>query len=544
VADDGNFADTLRRRARDRPDAIALIEGARSRRTISFGGLESLTNRYARGLARHGVRAGDRALYLLPPSIDGYAVFYALLRLGTVPVLLDPRMGIRRLLRCIETVGCRVVLGVPAVHLLRILARRPFRAAQLFVTAGHRWLWGGVRLSHCVADEAGSEVTPVDPGQASLLPFTSGSTGPAKGVFYDHAMLCHQVAMMHRVCDWREGMHVVMAYAPFVPYALADGLTVILPDIDFSRPAAASPVRLVEAVTTHRAQCAFASPVVWMHLARYCQRHGVEVSSLERVVTAGAPASIDLHRRLLPRLHRAGRLYTPYGATEAMPITTTHTDELAETWTLCRSGYGTCVGRPLTGVEANTIRVTDDAIPGWSETLRVPADSIGEIVVGGKMVSPAYPDRPDETARTKIHRGDLVYHRTGDLGRVDADGRLWYCGRKSQRIETRDGMLAPDSVENVFNQHSAVFRSAAVGVGPAGDQQLVLCVELEAGTAFSPRIESELMALAVGTPFEGMVTRVLPHRRFPVDARHNSKIRRDELAIWARRHLGRRAGAR
>lgn len=530
VPDDANFATTLSARARAHAGNTALIE---PRARITFGELDALANAYARGFARKGVREGDRVLYLLRPSIAGYAVFYALLRLGAVPVLLDPRMGLRRLLECIATARPRVVVAVPLVHAVRAFARRPFATAEIQITAGHRWFWGGARLSQCRDDGDGTDFGPAAPGDASFLPFTSGSTGPAKGVFYDHAMLRYQVELMHEVCGWREGMRVVMCYAPFVPYALADGLTAILPDIDFSQPAAASPGRVIAAVTAHGAECAFASPIVWMRLARYCERHAIALPTLGRAVTAGAAVPIDLHRRLRPLLHPEGRLYTPYGATEAMPITTTDTDELADTWERTRRGYGTCVGKPLPGAEVRIIRVTDEPIPIWTDELCVAEGALGEIVVGGGVVSPTYPDRPDETARAKIRRDGGVLHRMGDLGRKDAEGRLWFCGRTAHRIETRQGMLPADAVENVLNEHPAVFRTAVVGVGAVGAQTPVACIEMEEGQTFSPRLEAELVALTDGTCFEGAVTRFLPHRGFPVDARHNSKIRRDELAAWA-----------
>lgn len=536
---DANFAATLTARARDQPRATALIEP--DGRRVTFADLESLSLRYAHGLARQGVRHGDRALYMLRPSIDGYAVFYALLRLGAVPVLMDPRMGFRRLIDCITAVRPRVILAVPLVHAVRTFVRRPFAGAEVLITAGHRWFWGGARLDQCRAENGEFTNRATAPGDASFLPFTSGSTGTPKGVFYDHAMLTAQMAVMREVCGWREGMRVVMAYAPFVPYALADGLTAILPDMDFSRPAAADPARIVQAVAEHGADCAFASPIIWSHVARYCERFGISLPTLERAVTAGAPVSANLHRRLRPLIHPDGQLFTPYGATEAMPLTTTGSAELSDTWKLARSGHGTCVGKPLPGVEIRIIRVTDDPLPEWSDALRAPDGAIGEIVAGGPFVSPSYPDRPDEDARAKIRceGGGRLFHRTGDLGRRDAEGRLWFCGRKSDQVETRQGAIPSVPLENILDEHPAVFRSAVVGLGKRGAQRVVACVELEPGHTFSPRLEGELAALTDGTCFERVVTRFLPHRGFPVDARHNSKIRRDELAAWAERQCAR-----
>jgi acyl-CoA synthetase (AMP-forming)/AMP-acid ligase II len=548
VSTDVNFAATLCGRARAHPQRIALIvpTGRRPGRRLewhfaTYDELASRARQYATGLGRLGVRPGDRVLYLLPPSFEAYAVFYALLRIGAVPVLLDPRMGLRRLLACIESVRPGVMIAVPQVHALRAFFRRPFASSRIHVTAGRRWFWGGVALARCLANDVSMNGAPTDPGDPSFLPFTSGSTGTPKAVFYDHAMLRHQAQIMSEVCGWREAMRVVMCFAPFVPYALADGLTVILPDIDFSRPATADPRRIVDATVTHEAQCAFASPVIWMRVARHCERRGASLPTLERAVTAGAPAPVALHRRLRPSLHQHGQLYTPYGATEAMPLTTAATVELAETWTRTREGYGICIGRPLTGVDLSIIRLTDDAIPVWTDDLRVNDGAIGEIAVDSAVVSPAYPDRRDETAMTKIQRDGRVVHRTGDLGRLDEEGRLWFCGRKAHLINSRRGIVGPVALEGIFNEHPAVFRAAAVGLGSPGLQTAALCVELERGTKFTWALEADILALARGTSFEGLVTRVLPHRGFPVDIRHNSKIRREELAVWAERILRRRA---
>lgn len=523
MSQQATFPATLSAQARLRPDATALVESGR--RSITFGELDVLADRYASGLARRGVRSGDRALYLLRPSIDGYAVFYALLRLGAVPVFIDPRLGLRPMLRCVETIRPRVALVVPLLRAFGMLARRPFAATELWLTSRD--------LRQCLGARGETPSRAVSPNAESHLPFTSGSTGAAKAVRYTHGMVRAQVELVHEVCGWHAGMTAVMCFAPFVPYALADGLTVVLPDMDFSQPAAARPNRIVEAITTHQAECAFASPILWRNLARHCERHGIALGTLRRAVTVGAPVPIDLHRRLGAVMHPEGRLYTPYGATEAMPVTTTDTGALAETWPQTRNGYGTCIGKPLTGIEVLVIRVTDDPIPRWSDDRRVRGDAIGELVVAGPIVSPLYPERVDATAAAKIQRDGAVLHRTGDLGRIDAAGRVWFCGRKSQRIETSTGMLAPVAIENIFNAHPAVFRTALVGVGPRGSQRPVACIELEAGATLTPRLEAELLALAEPTCFRGVVTGFLPHPGFPVDARHNAKIKREALAAWA-----------
>ncbi len=195
----------------------------------------------------------------------------------------------------------------------------------------------------------------------------------AKGVYYTHGMVRAQAALVREVCGWREkGMRVVMCFAPFVPFALADGLTAILPDMDVSRPAAANPERIAESVTARSAEIAIASPIVWMNLVRHAERTGLRLPTLRHAIAAGAPVPPALHSRLVAIMLPGGSLHTPYGATEAMPLTMADTDSLTGTWAASRQGYGTCVGTPLPGVDLDIIRVVDDAIPAGPRTSACP----------------------------------------------------------------------------------------------------------------------------------------------------------------------------
>lgn len=541
------LAESLAEWARTDPERTALIQpgsaGNVSWERVTFAELNFLADRYAAGLSRAGVRRRDRVLYMLQPSAHSYAVFYALLRLGAVPAFIDPRMPLPRLLECVSQVRPRVVIAVPLFHALRLISRRYFVASELCITSGRRWSGARLELRRCLVDDDTFRSARAAPDDECYLPFTSGSTGLAKGVICTYQMVREQVKLAGESCRWREGMSVVMCFAPFAPYAMAHGMTAILPRMDFSRPAACNPRRIVEAVLAHGAQCAFASPVIWTNLIRYCEREHVRLSTLLSAAATGAPVQPGMHRKLSPIIHPEGTLLTPYGATEAMPLSTADTTALADTWHQTLSGYGTCVGKPLTGIEVNIIRVTDEPIQVWSDDLRVPLGTIGEIAVAGPVVSPAYLQRPADTALAKITRNGSVLHRTGDLGRLDAQGRLWFCGRKAHRIQARDGMLAPVPIENIFNEHPGVHRSAVVGVGQPGEQIAVACLELESGSRFSPRLIAELEARANATIFGGVVTRFLRHDGFPVDPRHNSKINRATLAAWATGKLASRFSA-
>jgi olefin beta-lactone synthetase len=535
---------TLRSWGRSRPDRAALIvpgSGESSAwRTITFGELDRLVDRYARGLHGMGVREGDRVIFLVRPNADALAVLYALARLRTVPVAIDPGMGLGEMLRCIEHTGARVLFGVPALHWLRLFVRRPFQSTAVFVTDGRRRLWNDATLAECRADTAASwEDRPASVDAESFIFFTSGSTGSAKPVLITSTNIRERLRMVREICGWREGSRVVVCFPSYAPAVLAGGVTAILPAMDFSHPASAPPERIVEAIRTHAAEAVLASPVIWMNLVRHCEQSQTTLRTVRQGITAGAPIPINLHQRLLAVMHVDGTLYTPYGATEALPITSVDSQMLAETWPETRRGGGVCVGTVLRGMRLEVIRITDEPITDWSPDLRVAPGEIGELVVGGPTVSAEYIGLPDANARAKIRAGGEILHRMGDLGRIDQRGRVWFCGRKSDRISTAGRMLFPVTGESIFNEHPHVFRSAIVQAGSTSTQRLVACLEMEKGRTLTTAVAREIAELARGTSWDGVVDHFLQCRVLPVDTRHNSKIRREELVAWASRRLSR-----
>lgn len=537
-----NVATALRRHASEQPDAAALKFPSAAYTTASpawdtwtFAELSAEASAHARGFARAGVRAGDRVLLLVKPSLRFYAVLFGLFAQGAVPVLLDPGMGIPNLLKCIERTRPRVVIALSAVHAVRVLwARRAFASAEVLVTDGARWFWGGTTLDAC-RDPGPFDLVPREADDDAAILFTSGSTGTAKGVASRQAMFAAQVESLRRMFDFRPGQRDLQCFAAFAIFDLCLGMTSILPKMDLSRPATARPEDIVAAVRVHEPDVTFASPVVWQRVSRWCVEHGATFPSVRTLLTVGAPIPASLHRRMRQILPPGAQVWTPYGATEGMPVSFVGTDEiLGETWAATVKGAGTCVGRPAPGAWVRVVAVTEDAIPTWTDDLALPPGELGEIVVGGDQVSPEYKDADEANRLAKIRDGDRVLHRMGDLGTLDARGRLWFHGRKSHRLELADGRrLGSDAIEAIFDEHPDVFRTALVGLGERGRHVPVLCVELEPGRSWRPELEQELQALAAGTPAEGLVKRFLQHPGFPTDARHNSKIRREDLKPWA-----------
>ena len=550
-----DLAGSLRAYARLQPDAPALIAPIRSGgrsgwRTASFGKLDALVDRMASGLARAGVAPGQRVIFLARPIIESLAAVYALIRLRAVLVAIDPGMGLRELLRCIGETRADVLIAPPAAHLVRLLARGPFRTVSLFLSDGPK-LWNGGSLAGCLAaGDPGPFKSPPPGRETGYIFFTSGSTGTAKPVSISEANLWRRLRMVAEVCGWSSNTRAVACFPSYAPAVLAVGGCAILPDMDFARPKKASGARIVEAVEAISANVLFASPVVWLNLVRHCERTGARLSTVRDGVTAGAPAPINLHRRLAGFLHAEGTLHTPYGATEALPITSIPSDMLQASWEETRGGGGVCVGRALPGMRLEVVRVTDEPMPEWSDALRVPPGEVGEIVAGGPTVSPRYVGLPEANALAKIRCGDGRRHRIARA--ISAGwtptGALWFCRaevRPHRRQQRTGRMLMPVTAEGMLNEHPLVFRAAVVRAGGSGP--IVCCLEMEKmerRAPLTPAMAGELNALLAGTVWEGRIERYIACPALPVDTRHNSKIRRTELSAWASRRLRRGVAAR
>ncbi|MCB9676958.1 MAG: AMP-binding protein [Alphaproteobacteria bacterium] len=538
-----NVASHLRRHAAERPDQPALLypspaytDASPAWDRLTYREFDARSDAYARGFASAGVKQGDRVLMLMKPQMDLWVVLFALFKIGAVPVILDPGMGRKALLACIEQIGCRVMIAESILHALRTtFFRKPFAAAEVFVTVGPKIWWGGVTLKQCL-EEGGEPFPLAECGEMddAAIAFTSGSTGTPKGVGYHQGMWDTAVDAIREMLDVKAGDVSVQAFAAFAIYDLCWGHTAVIPKFDLSKPASAPPAAMVAAIQAHQAKMAFGSPIIWRRVGPYCEQNGIQLHSLDRALTTGAPTPPDMVRQFAGILREGVEFHTPYGATEAIPVSHIGSRELLEDCVAeTARGAGTCVGHPAKGVEIRIIEVTDADIPAWQDDLQVEPGQIGEIVVRGGQVSVEYKESPEGNASSKIRDGDTVFHRMGDLGYLDAKGRLWFCGRKSHRLQTADGMLPCVPVEGIYNEHPDVFRTALVGVGAPGREDPVLCVEMQPGKSWGPAVQGDLEKLAAGTKYEGVVKRFLPHPGFPTDARHNSKIRRGDLKVWA-----------
>ncbi|MEG2942195.1 MAG: fatty acid CoA ligase family protein [Thermomonas sp.] len=539
-----NIAAALPRLARERPDQVAMRCPGRNGRydvALTYAQLDARSDAIAAGLAKRGIVRGTRTVVMVRPTPEFFLVMFALFKAGAVPVLVDPGIDKRALKQCLGEAKPEAFIGIPLAMLAKTLLGWA-RSARVRITTGTRSWLADATLGDIERDGANapSQLADTQPDDVAGLLFTSGSTGVPKGVVYRHRHFVAQIDMLRSAFGIEAGGIDLPTFPPFALFDPALGLTSIIPDMDPTRPANADPRKLHAAIQGFGATQLFGSPA----LMRVLAEHGEPLPTVKRVTSAGAPVPPEVVSKMLALLPPDAQLWTPYGATECLPVAVIEGRELLTLRERTETGAGTCVGRPVPPNEVRIIRISDDAIPAWSDALRVGAGQVGEITVAGPSATDSYFNRDAQTALAKIREtlpdgSERIVHRMGDLGWFDSEGRLWFCGRKSQRVVVDEfTTLCTEQIEPVFNTHRDVARTALVGIGKRGAQRPVLCVELAHGVDASewPRVEQELRHLADGLVHTAKVDTFLRYPKpFPVDIRHNAKIGREKLAVWATR---------
>jgi len=512
---------------------------------LTYRQLDEDSDLLAAGLERLGIRRGTRTVLMVRPSLELFCLVFALFKAGIVPIMIDPGLGVRSLAACLENAQPEAFIGVPAAHVARVLLGWGRKTMTRLVTVGHRWFWSGATLAQ--VRQLGRQVShpsvaATRADEMAAILFTSGSTGPPKGVVYSHGNFVAQVDAIRSLYQIKPGEVDLPTFPLFALFDPALGMTTIVPDMDPTRPAQVVPSRIIQAIEDFGVTNMFGSPALLNTVGRWGAARQVTLPTLKRVISAGAPVPASVMERFARMLCDAAQIHTPYGATEALPVSSISSSEvLLHTRAATDQGKGVCVGKPVPEVTVRIIATSDDVIPVVTPELELGPGEIGEITVQGPAVTSSYFNAEHHTqlAKTRLPHSGEILHRMGDLGYLDEHGRLWFCGRKAQRVVTARQTLYTVPCEAVFNVHPDVFRTALVGVTQAGETTPVLCVELEQEhrTIDRSRLEQELLALGAAHQHTRQIRRILFHPRFPVDVRHNAKIGRGKLAAWAQKHL-------
>ena len=513
---------------------------SRSYQQVTFAQLQQDSDQIAAGFQAMGIPTGARVVLAVPPSIEFVSLVFAMLKAGLVMVLIDPGMGRKNVLRCLEETQPDGFVGIPLVHAMRVLFKGRFAKARHNVTVGRRWFWGGTTLKK-MRQSVGQTFQPpqTDLEDPAAIIFTTGSTGPPKGVLYRHQNFCSQVDEIRDFYGIQPGEIDLPGFPLFALFNSVMGVSTVIPDMDPTRPAEVDPKNIIDPVNQWGITQAFGSPALWTRVGQHCEQTGDQMPTLKRVLSAGAPVPEHVLRRISQAIHPEGDIYTPYGATEALPVASTSaTEVLQETITRSREGAGTCVGSRFSQIQWKVIRIEDGPLAEIAEVDPLPVGEIGELMVRGPVVTKEYVTNTAANALHKVNDQGETWHRMGDVGYLDQEDRFWFCGRKAHRVRTANGVMFTVPCETIFNQHPSVYRSALVGIGPIGQQRPVIIVELwpdkkTADKQDRRELVQELQALAGKHPLTEPVQEVLIHPGLPVDIRHNSKIFREQLALWA-----------
>ena len=536
-----NISRPLTEMARLQPATDAIIFPQEQRR-VTFRELDQESDRIARGLGRVGISRGMRVALLVPPSPELFAVTFALFKTGAVPVFIDPGIGARNMKGCLTEAEPEAFIGIPKAQVARRLLGWGRATIRIVVTVGGGRIWGGTPLDELrdISEEAAYIPAETRRDDVAAILFTSGSTGPPKGAIYTHGTFAAQVEALREMYDIRPGEIDLPTFPLFALFAPALGMTALIPLMDFTRPGSVDPRMILGPATDFAATTMFGSPALLNRVGRYAETFNIKLTGLKRVISAGAPVPAATLKRFAALLPPDGQIFTPYGATEALPVCSIGSNEiLSETGQMTGEGLGVCIGVPVASISLAIIAICDTPIDTWHDDLVLPIWEVGEITVRGPQVSSAYLNRPEATRMAKIaDQAGGIWHRMGDVGYRDDKGRVWFCGRKAHRVITSTETLFTIPVEGIFNTHPDVFRSALVGISSQdGFQRPLLCVELETkqSAATRQRIRMELLELGSRYPHTKSITDFFFHPAFPVDIRHNAKIFREKLAIWAQK---------
>ena len=504
--------------------------------------LERRSSSIAAGLQELGIGPGKRIALLVRFGQDFIALVFAVLKTGATLVLIDPGMGRKNLIECLAATQPDGFIAIPVAHAILKWFKSRFPNAKHNVTAG-RWLPG---LPSTTLDQlekrspSGLRVPSTQSDDPAAIIFTTGSTGPPKGVLYTHGTFNAQIDQVAGHYGIQPGGRDLSCFPLFGLFNAVMGTTTILPDMNPIRPADVDPVRLLDAIDQWQINQSFGSPALWTKVGGYCANTGRRVESLRCVLSAGAPVPPRILEQVRKAMHEEGCMYTPYGATEALPIASIESRTvLQETAALTRQGAGTCVGSRFSGIRWRVIAVDDNPIDCVDGTREMPTGAIGELMVCGPVVSKQYVTREDQNAIHKVQDGVAIWHRMGDVGYLDSQDRFWFCGRKTHRVITRTSVLFTETIEAIVNSNPEIYRSALIGTGDRFSQEPMVVIEPWPMSHPGRRMNKTQLIQAVmeqlsKNSLSKEVQRVVVYpKKLPTDIRHNSKIFREKLTDWA-----------
>ena len=507
----------------------------------TFKMLNEESDLIANQLEEAGVVKGMRTLVFMAPGPDQVALFYALFKVGAVPVIISPGLSRSEFLQCIKDASAEVFIGSPKGHLYRLLHASCFNSVTTVVTMGRFRLWKGHIVSPVAQEARPYTVHPSDPDETALIFYTQGITGRPKGVVHTVASLASTLSLLAGLVDFKKGDTAICLHPFYSLLFPAIGITSVTPPMDLNFPLEADMEKLVGLMLKTGATHVMASPAFFSMLGGHLAEMGLSLPAIRKIICFGAQVIPEYMIDFMATIPEDAQVTLCYGSTEAFPISTLDFREMvSETRSLSEKGYGICVGKPIAECQTGLIPIRDEVFAHFEYDFFLPDGEVGELAVEGRHVSRRYFENPNGEANTKMKGPNhTLWHRTGDLAWRDKKGRLWLCGRKSSMVKTAQGPLYALSCETIFNTHPEVQRSALVGLGDAEEKAPVIIIEprQKSGKKRKAALFEELFDFAKSNGVTSTIDTILFHDALPVDGYHLTEIMRDEAVSYAQKQV-------
>lgn len=495
---------------------------------VSYGSFVQGIKAVAGGLATLGIRKGDRVVIFLPMGVAMYTAMFAVQHLGAVAVFLDSwarreHLGVSA--ACVEPVA--MISHHAAFELINTIPEFAHMPTRIIAGPGEYPSYTA-RLENLFALDSSTPLVPMASDSSALITFTTGSSGIPKGANRTHRFLSAQHIALAQILPYTTNDSDLPAFPIFSLNNLASGVTTIIPALDLAKPSPRDGMILIAQICQQQITCTTLSPSMLRTVSASCRENSITLPSLRRVITGGAPISRDDvsgFRAIAPN----ARILVLYGSTEVEPMAHIDDQEM-----LAQQGpadpeiveYGVNVGHIDANLAYKFIKIVDGVIDlrhtSWSE-LEVPPHAVGEFIVSGEHVCRDYFNNAAAFLRTKIVESDgRVWHRTGDLARLDEHNNIWVVGRTSNVINRGETYLFPVQAENILQRVQGVLHGAFLGL-PDDDLKERAAAVVELAVAANPQVvlqEAQRLFAKHGIPLDAfyVVTQI------PMDSRHHSKV--------------------